>query len=98
MKKAAWDHEYTSCERWSRFAKGEYHLLESFARHATQVDPPPPNKKPTTKQPQAPTGADALTPNTMAVLRPRLTAALNGLVRESESHTYLGFATLLSLH
>lgn len=81
MKKASWDKEYTSCNRWAEHAQKEHHLLETFARHATQVDTPPVKKRRTQPCPTPSLGSAAST--TMAVLRPQLTAALNGLIRKS---------------
>lgn len=78
MKNAAWDNEYTSCDRWAEFAKNDLHLLEQFGRHATQLESP---RKKKAKPPSKGVANPAST--TMAVLRPQLTAALNGLVRES---------------
>lgn len=81
MKKAAWDHEQTSCNRWAEHARKELHLLELFSRHATQVEPAPLKKKRAKVKQNSPE-FDSPAPTTMAVLRPRLTAALNGLIRQ----------------
>lgn len=81
MKKAGWDAEHTSCDRWAELTKKELHLLEHFSRHATQVDPPPLKKK-RVKAPSTGASLAAAPATTMAVLRPQLTAALNGLIRK----------------
>lgn len=80
MKNASWDDEHTSCNRWAEHARKEYHLLENFARNATQVEPPPSKKKRT--NPKGSSLANPAQP-TMAVLRPQLTAELNALIRKS---------------
>lgn len=83
QKKALWADEYTSCDRWAEHGFNNLHLLEDFSRYAHAVQPAP-HKITRRKKPQTNPTLDSgpkLAP--LAVLRPQLTAALNGLVRKS---------------
>ncbi|EGF98281.1 uncharacterized protein MELLADRAFT_113671 [Melampsora larici-populina 98AG31] len=73
LSKALWMEEYTSCDRWAELGQSEYHLLENFAKEATQCPRDVFKKKPlTTVKP--------LAVKEQTQLRQELTAYLNQLV------------------
>lgn len=77
LAKALWTSEYTSCERWAKYAKQEYKLLECFSKEATQA-PSEAFKEEKSKRNKNANSP----PREQARLRKKLTSLLNGLVRE----------------
>ncbi|KAH9807276.1 hypothetical protein DFH28DRAFT_1039601 [Melampsora americana] len=73
LAKALWMEEYTSCDRWAQLVKSEHHLLENFAKEATQC-PRDVFKKKKTPNARPPTATE------QTRLRQELTSRLNQLV------------------
>lgn len=93
LAKALWMEEYTSCNRWAELVRTEHHLLENFAKEATQC-PRDVFKKPSRKPRAIP-----IKTKEQARLRQQLTLQLNQLVGKFKVLliSYYGFNQLDSV-